>query len=108
VDKGTKGKRARTVHLIPEIHELTLRQIASTDGGPDARLFTGPRGGRITTAVPRDATSWDEVVTKLGHDATVPTPDRDSVSNAAVLLSKHLAVSTNSRPAPNPHGLEQP
>ncbi|MFE5122583.1 tyrosine-type recombinase/integrase [Streptomyces sp. NPDC056669] len=31
-----------------------------------ARLFTGPRGGRICTAAPRDATHWDEVVTKLG------------------------------------------
>lgn len=141
VDKGTKGKRARAVPLIPEIHELTLRRIASTDGGPDARLFTGPRGGRITTAVLRDATSWDEVVTKLGYehlrrhdlrhtgltwmaDAGIPIhhlrkiaghgsltttqrylhPDRDSVSNAAALLSKHLAVSTND---PQSHGLDQ-
>jgi integrase len=132
VDKGTKGKRARDVPLIPEIHELTLRRIAETDGSPDARLFTGPRGGRISTAVLRDATSWDNVVTKLGYehlrrhdlrhtgltwmaDAGVPIhhlrkiaghgsltttqrylhPDRDSVSNAAVLLSKHLAVSTD-------------
>ena len=31
--------------------------------GPEARLFTGPRGGRISTAVLRDATHWDEVVT---------------------------------------------
>ena len=79
----------------------------------------------------RDATSWDDVVTKLGYehlrrhdlrhtgltwmaDAGVPIhhlrkiaghgsltttqrylhPDRDSISNAAVLLSRHLAVST--------------
>ena len=33
-----------------------------------ARLFTGPRGGRITTATLRDATNWDEVVTKLGYE----------------------------------------
>jgi integrase len=141
VDKGTKGKRARAVPLIPEIHELTLRRITSTDGDPDARLFTGPRGGRITTAVLRDATSWDEVVTKLGYehlrrhdlrhtgltwmaDAGIPIhhlrkiaghgsltttqrylhPDHDSVSNAAVLLSKHLGVSTD---APKSHGLDQ-
>jgi hypothetical protein len=32
------------------------------------RLFTGPRGGRITTAVLRDATHWDEVVTALGYE----------------------------------------
>ena len=36
--------------------------------GPAARLFTGPRGGRISTAVLRDATHWDEVVTELRHD----------------------------------------
>ncbi|RCW44674.1 phage integrase family protein [Halopolyspora algeriensis] len=35
---------------------------------PEARLFTGPRGGRISTAVLRDATCWDEVVTKLGYE----------------------------------------
>jgi integrase len=68
VDKGTKGKRARTVPLIEEIRELVLRRIALTDGDPDARLFTGPRGGRITTAVLRDATNWDDVVTKLGYE----------------------------------------
>ena len=32
------------------------------------RIFTGPRGGRITTAVLRDATHWDEVVTQLGYE----------------------------------------
>ncbi len=30
--------------------------------------FVGPRGGRITTAVLRDATHWDEVVTALGYE----------------------------------------
>lgn len=68
VDKGTKGKRARTVPLIEEVHELVERRIAATDGSPDARLFTGPRGGRISTAVLRDATHWDEVVTALGFE----------------------------------------
>lgn len=68
VDKGTKGKRARTVPLIEEVRPIVLRRIAATDGTNDARLFTGPRGGRITTAVLRDATSWDEVVTKLGYE----------------------------------------
>jgi integrase len=34
----------------------------------DARLFVGPRGGRISTAVLRDATHWDEVVGKLGYE----------------------------------------
>lgn len=68
VDKGTKGKRARIVPLIPEVRELVMERIAQTDGTLDARLFTGPRGGRITTAVLRDATNWDEVVTKLGFE----------------------------------------
>ncbi|NKQ53558.1 phage integrase family protein [Amycolatopsis sp. K13G38] len=68
IDKGTKGKRARVVPLIVEIRDLVERRIAETDGTRDARLFTGPRGGRITTAVLRDATYWDEVVTKLGYD----------------------------------------
>ncbi|HZE15460.1 MAG TPA: tyrosine-type recombinase/integrase [Mycobacterium sp.] len=94
---------------------------------PDARLFTGPRGGRITTATLRDATSWDDVVSELGHeqfkrhglrhtgltwmaDAGVPLhslrkiaghgtltttqrylhPDRQSLTNAGELLSRHL------------------
>jgi integrase len=35
---------------------------------PDGRLFAGPRGGRISTAVLRDATHWDEVVTRLGYE----------------------------------------
>jgi integrase len=68
IDKATKGKRARDVPLIVEIRELIQRRIDMTDGDPDARLFTGPRGGRITTAILRDATHWDEVVTKLGFE----------------------------------------
>jgi integrase len=67
-DKGTKGKRARTVPLIEEVRELVQRRIDQTDGSSDARVFTGPRGGRITTAVLRDATMWDEVVTALGYE----------------------------------------
>jgi integrase len=54
--------------LIKEIRELIERRIATTDGSPDARLLTGPRGGRISTAVLRDATHWDEVVSKLGYE----------------------------------------
>ena len=65
-DKGTKGKRARTVPIIEEVRDLVQRRVdlAADD---NARLFTGPRGGRISTAVLRDATSWDEVVTQLGY-----------------------------------------
>lgn len=64
-DKGTKGKRARTVPLIQEVRELVTRQLMLC-GDPAARLFTGPRGSRISTAVLRDATHWDEVVTTSG------------------------------------------
>lgn len=67
-DKGTKGKRARTVPLIAEVRELVTNRVAAAGPNPTARLFTGPRGGRITTAVLRDATHWDEVVTALGYE----------------------------------------
>jgi integrase len=68
VDKGTKGKRARSVPLIVEIRDMVQRRIEDIGGQPGARLFTGPRGGRITTAVLRDATHWDEIVTALGYE----------------------------------------
>lgn len=67
VDKGTKGKRARMVPLIVEIRPLIEARLRVIGGDPLARLFTGPRGGRITTAVLRDATHWDEVITQLGY-----------------------------------------
>lgn len=51
VDKGTKGKRARTVPLIEEVRDLAARRLDAIGSDPAARLFTGPRGGRITTAV---------------------------------------------------------
>ncbi|WP_405996234.1 tyrosine-type recombinase/integrase [Streptomyces sp. NBC_00986] len=67
-DKGTKGKRARKVPIVEEIRPLVAQRILSAGPAPDARLFTGPRGGRISTAVLRDATHWDEVVTRLGYE----------------------------------------
>jgi integrase len=127
VDKNTKGKRAREVPLIDAIRDLVDRRMDLAGHDPDARLFTGPRGGRITTATLRDATSWDDVVTELGYehlkrhglrhtgltwmaDAGVPLhslrkiaghgtltttqrylhPDRQSLTNAGELLSRHL------------------
>ena len=66
-DKGTKGKHARTVPLILEVRDI-VRGIDAAGARPDARLFTGPKGGRITTAVLRDATHWDEVVADLGYE----------------------------------------
>ncbi|MFI6365207.1 tyrosine-type recombinase/integrase [Nocardia sp. NPDC050630] len=68
-DKGTKGNRARYVPLIEEVRQLVTRRLAIVGrDNPDARLFRGPRGGRIATGVLRDATHWDEVVTKLGYE----------------------------------------
>jgi integrase len=67
-DKGTKGKRARKVPIVEEIRPLVAQRVLSAGPNPDARLFTGPRGGRISTAVLRDATRWDNVVTKLGYE----------------------------------------
>ncbi|WP_320069777.1 site-specific integrase [Micromonospora sp. RTGN7] len=67
IDKGTKGKRARMVPLIEEVRPIVARRLDSV-AEPHSRLFTGPRGGRISTAVLRDATHWDEVVTKLGYE----------------------------------------
>jgi integrase len=67
IDKGTKGKRARKVPIIPELRKLVSRRLDLATG-PTTRLFTGPRGGRISTAVPRDATHGDEVVSELGYE----------------------------------------
>ena len=68
LDKATKGKRARRVPIIAPLRPLigTLLHAAGSD--PMARLFKGPRGGRITTAILRDATHWDDVVSRLGHE----------------------------------------
>lgn len=68
IDKGTKGKRRRTVPIIEEIRPMVVRRLDRLQHNPTARLFTGPRGGRITTAVLRDATHWDDVVLQLGYE----------------------------------------
>lgn len=67
-DKRTKGKTTRRVPLIEEVRPLVARRLLAVGPDPDARLFTGPRGGRITTAVLRDATHWNEVVVRLGYE----------------------------------------
>jgi integrase len=68
IDKGTKGKRARKVPLIEEIRPLVTAHLEAVNHDPEARLFTGPRGGRVASDVLRDATNWDEVVTALGYE----------------------------------------
>ncbi|MEV8288664.1 tyrosine-type recombinase/integrase [Streptomyces niveus] len=67
-DEGTKGKRARKVPIVEEIRPLVAQRLLSAGPNPDARLFTGPQGGRISTAVLRDASHWDDVVTRLGYE----------------------------------------
>lgn len=62
---GSASTAPRTRPIAPP---AVQRRIDATGGRTDARLFTGPRGGRITTAVLRDATHWDEVVTELGYE----------------------------------------
>jgi Helix-turn-helix domain len=67
IDKATKGKRARKVPIIEEARELVAARL-DVVRDDDGCLFTGPRGGRISTAVLRDATHWGEVVTRLGSE----------------------------------------
>lgn len=67
-DKNTKGKIARRVPLIQEVRSMVAQRVLAAGSRPDARLFTGPRGGRLTTAVLRDATHWDDVVKSLGYE----------------------------------------
>jgi hypothetical protein len=67
IDKDTKGKRVRLVPIIGESRPLVQRRLDIISEDPMARLFTGPRGGRISTAVLRDATHWDQVVSDLGY-----------------------------------------
>ncbi|MFJ9125340.1 tyrosine-type recombinase/integrase [Streptomyces sp. NPDC102340] len=66
VDKTTKGRRARLVPVIDPLRPLLTARITTVNGAPDARLFTGPASGRITTAGLRRATHWDDVTRHLG------------------------------------------
>ncbi len=42
IDKGTKGKRARVIPIIPEIRPLVDRRLDAISDDPMARLFTAP------------------------------------------------------------------
>jgi integrase len=98
--------------LIDAIRDLVQRRIDQAGSDPDARLFTGPRGGRITTATlyehlkrhslrhtglwMADAGVPVHVLRKIAGHADLSTtqrylhPDRQSVAGAGELLSKHL------------------
>lgn len=64
VTKTTKGRRHRTVPIIEPLRPTLARLTVGRD--VDERLVTGPRGGVITTATLRDATSWDALVAEIG------------------------------------------
>jgi integrase len=106
IDKGTKGKRARVVPLIEEIRPMVGARLLAAPK-PESRLFTGPKGGRISTAVLRDATSWDEVVNELGHPHLVRHDLRHTgltwMADAGVLvhvlrkIAGHGSLSTTQR-----------
>ena len=69
VTKQTKGRRRRTVPVIDPLRPTLVRLTVGRRG--DERLLSGPRGGVITTATLRDATSWDTLVTDLGLSGLV-------------------------------------
>jgi integrase len=56
------------VPIIEPLRPVLTRRLEVVGHDPMARLLTGPRGGRVSTAVLRDATHWDPVVTALGYE----------------------------------------
>ncbi len=58
----------RQFRIVEEIRPLVAQRVLSAGPDRDARPFTGPRGGRISTAVLGDATHWDDAVTELGYE----------------------------------------
>jgi integrase len=47
---------------------MVAQRLLAIGNDPDARIFFGPRGGRISTAVLRDTTHWVDVVTEPGFE----------------------------------------
>ncbi|SDU74904.1 tyrosine-type recombinase/integrase [Jiangella alkaliphila] len=87
VRKRTKGRRRRAVPIIEPLVPTLERLMAGRK--PDDRLLRGPRGGVITTATLRDATRWDELVTRLGH----PTLVRHGLRHTALTWMADAGVS---------------
>ena len=90
IDKSPKGRRARLVPIIAEIRPLVRTRLDVITDDPMARLFTGPRSGRITTAVLRDATHWDEVVARTG--LCVPATPQPAPRGADMTADASLPV----------------
>jgi integrase len=64
VTKQTKSRKERRVPILDPLRPILERLTTGKD--PDDRLLTGPRGGALTTATVRDATTWDQTVANLG------------------------------------------
>ncbi len=69
ITKETKGRRRRRVPIIDPLRATLERLTVERD--VHGRLLSGPRGGVITTATLRDATSWDQVVREIGQPGLV-------------------------------------
>ena len=67
--KATKGRRSRVVPIIEPLRPTLERLVHGRS--PGDRLLIGPRGGAITTATLRDATRWNELVSRLGYPGLV-------------------------------------
>ncbi len=67
--KSTKGRRSRVVPIIDPLRPTLVHLVH--DRSPGDRLSLGPRGGVITTATLRDATKWNELVSRLGYPGLV-------------------------------------
>lgn len=64
ITKPTKSRKERRVPILDPLRPVLKRLCAFKQS--DAPLLVGPRGGFLTTATVRDATSWDQVVAALG------------------------------------------
>ncbi|WGH90003.1 tyrosine-type recombinase/integrase [Auritidibacter ignavus] len=65
VPKQTKGRDVRPVPTLAPLKPVLERLTEDRD--PDERFLVSPRGGVLTTATVRDATHWDDLVTRLGQ-----------------------------------------
>ncbi|MFJ8949154.1 tyrosine-type recombinase/integrase [Streptomyces sp. NPDC102381] len=106
-DKRTKGKRARLIPVIEPLRPLITARIAAAQAAPDARLFTGPARGRITTAGLRRATHWDDVTRSLGlphlrrldlrHTALTWMADAGIPLHVLQQIAGHRSITTTQR-----------
>ncbi|WP_327654342.1 tyrosine-type recombinase/integrase [Streptomyces sp. NBC_00483] len=106
-DKRTKGKRARLIPVIEPLRPLLTARIAAAQAAPEARLFTGPARGRITTAGLRRATHWDDVTRSLGlphlrrhdlrHTALTWMADAGIPLHVLQQIAGHRSITTTQR-----------